>query len=365
MPPLNPADRPTGTPAIPWRALLGITALVLAVHLAFLYLLPARDRQAPPPAPLAFTTRTITLNPVPATPPPPATQATPPAPRPAPARRPRPAPKPPPPDTSSAMADNGTAAPPPEPDTPASESPGTAEAPVASAPPEVPAETAPPASPATEPAPLTLPGSVRLLYDVSGQVKKMDYHARSELLWLQDGSHYDLRFEVSAFLVGSRVQTSRGDITALGLAPLRFSDKSRSERAAHFDYGKGQVTFSANSPNVPLTPGAQDRLSVFIQLGAQLAGNPGAFPVGTTITQQTVGPRDADLWSAVVAGEETIRVQGEVLNTLRLVRPPAREFDSKVELWYAPSMGYLPVRIRLTQFNGDFADMQLRATETP
>lgn len=206
---------------------------------------------------------------------------------------------------------------------------------------------------------------MRLLYDVSGQVKKMNYSARSELQWLQDGASYDMRFEVSLFLVGSRVQTSRGKLSELGLAPLRFSDKTRSERAAHFDYDKGRVTFSANSADAPLVAGAQDRLSVFIQLGAMLAGNPGAFPAGTTIARQTVGPRDAELWEAVVVGNETIRVKGDEVSTVKLMRPPAKEFDSKVELWYAPSMGYLPVRIRLTQPNGDFADMQLRATETP
>ena len=78
-----------------------------------------------------------------------------------------------------------------------------------------------------------------------------------------------------------------------------------------------------------------------------------------------MGPRDAELWEGVVVGNETIRVKGDELSTVKLMRPPAKEFDSKVELWYAPSMGYLPIRIRLTQPNGDFADMQLRATETP
>jgi len=252
------------------------------------------------------------------------------------------------------------------PATPVAEAPPPAPepAPAASVPvvAEAPAEPLPQA-PAG--APITIPGSVRLLYDVQGQVKKMDYKARSELLWRQDGSQYDLRFEVSAFLVGSRVQTSRGKLTTQGLAPERFSDKSRNERAAHFNYDQGKVTFSANSPDAPLAAGMQDRLSVFIQLGALLAGNPGAFPPGTTISQATVGPRDADLWKVTVAGEETLRVLGEEVKTLRLTRPPGQQYDTQVELWYAPSMGFLPVRIRLTQPSGDFADMQLRATEAP
>ena len=43
-----------------------------------------------------------------------------------------------------------------------------------------------------------------------------------------------------------------------------------------------------------------------------------------------------------------------------LTRNARAPFDDTVELWLAPSLGYLPVRIKLTQPNGDFADMQLR-----
>lgn len=359
------------------RALLAIALAVLAIHLALLHWLPAREAQTDTPPPLAFTTRTITLNPpapaAPAPPPPVATAkpARPAPPRPAPVRRP-PAAVPsaapvtvqesPTDSTDTAQATDNTPA--------EAAQPAAVAATVAAEPPPAPAPPAEPpvaaATAATAPsAPITIPGSVKLLYNVEGQVKKMAYQARSELQWLHDGKNYDLRFEVSLFMLGSRVQTSRGTLTERGLAPLRFSDKSRTERAAHFDYDKGRVTFSANSADAPLTPGAQDRLSAFIQLGALLAGDPGAFPNGTSITQQTIGPRDADVWTAVVAGEEKIRVKGDELVAVKVIHVPARDFDSKVELWYAPSMGYLPVRIRLTQANGDFADMQLRATEAP
>lgn len=358
--------------AMPLRVLAGLVLLVVGVHLALLQMLPAAGLRADSPAPIAFTTRTVTLNPV-VPPPVPSVVATPPPappvqPKPPKPRPPKPRPATPPADmaptaaATSALPENPEGAQAvPTPDSTPEPAPLEPAAPPPPEPPPAPPE-APPPAPA---APITLPGSVRLLYDVSGQVKKMDYTARSELQWLQDGASYDLRFEVSLFLVGSRAQTSRGKLSELGLAPLRFSDKTRSERAAHFDYEKGRVTFSANSADAALVPGAQDRLSVFIQLGAMLAGNPGAYPAGTTIARQTVGPRDSEQWEAVVVGNEPLRIQGEEVDTVKLMRAPAKEFDSKVELWYAPSMGYLPVRIRLTQANGDFADMQLRATETP
>ena len=50
---------------------------------------------------------------------------------------------------------------------------------------------------------------------------------------------------------------------------------------------------------------------------------------------------------------------------LRLVRAPQKANEVTVELWLAPALGYLPVRIRLTQDNGDFIDQKLRSSEPP
>lgn len=211
----------------------------------------------------------------------------------------------------------------------------------------------------------TLPGSTRLKYNVTGEVKGFPYSVRAELLWLHDGKTYDARLEVSAFLLGSRTQTSAGRITADGLAPTRFADKARSELAAHFERDKGKVTFSANTPDAPLLAGAQDRLSVFVQLGAMIAGAPDKYPSATTIAVQTISARDADTWLFTVEGEEKLDLPGGEQATLKLARNPQQGYDQKVELWLAPALGYLPVRIRLSQTNGDFVDQQWRATEAP
>jgi len=49
----------------------------------------------------------------------------------------------------------------------------------------------------------------------------------------------------------------------------------------------------------------------------------------------------------------------------KLVRNPRQEYDQKVELWLAPALGYLPVRMRITDSNGDFADQKWLASEAP
>ena len=211
----------------------------------------------------------------------------------------------------------------------------------------------------------SVPGSVRLKYNVIATKGSLSFNARAELLWLQDGSSYDARLEVSAFLIGARIQTSTGRLTAEGLEPKRFADKFRSEVAAHFERDKRRVTFSANTPQVPLLAGMQDQLSVVMQLSAMIAGAPGQYPSGTAISFDTIGPRSSEKWVLTVGEEEKLVLPGGELLALKLTRKPRSEHDQTLELWLAPQLAYLPARIKLTEKDGDFADQVWRASETP
>ena len=211
----------------------------------------------------------------------------------------------------------------------------------------------------------TVPASTRLKYNVIATKGSLSFNARAELLWLQDGSTYDARLEVNAFLLGARIQTSTGRLTAEGLEPKRFADKFRSEVAAHFERDKRLVTFSANTPQVPLLAGMQDQLSVVMQLSAMIAGAPAQYPSGTAITFDTIGPRSSEKWMLIVGEEEKLLLPGGELLALKLTRKPRSEYDQTLELWLAPQLAYLPARIKLTEKDGDYADQVWRATETP
>lgn len=369
--------------APPWRTLGMLAVLVLAVHTLVLRTTPdrfgpasdaasARSRMAS-----AFVTRSIET-------PPPAQAVQPPA-RPAakpaarePARPGKPSPKEQEeaaPDASQQQAIDFVAPQPPQDSgtLAASEAPASPSADADSMPPPatppVAQEPAAPALPAganqTPVTAMALPPSVRLAYKMTGQAKGMTYHANAELDWRQAGGRYDARMTVSALFLGSRSMASSGQVSAEGLAPTRFSDKSRSEVAAHFEADKARITFSANTPAAPWIKGAQDRVSVFLQLGGMLAGSPASFPVGSSISLYTVGPRDADTWTFLVEAEESVSLPFGDIATLKLTRQPRREYDQKVEIWYAPSLGYLPVRSKITQHNGDFVDQQLNAVHRP
>ncbi len=350
--------------ALPARPLIALTSLVALAHVLLLQAAPLAWGPVPDPqatTPRPFITRTLEIKPAPAVASAPAAQPV----RPRPVRR-----SPPASQQNRAPALAAPALPAIEsiaPQTDDSLAPAGTPTATAAAPPEPlappPAEAAP-APPAASIA-LTIPGSVRMKYAMTGRSKNMDYTAFAELDWLQDGQTYDAKMVVSALFLGSRSMTSSGRITGDGLAPTRFLDKSRSERAAHFQADKGKISFSANTPDVPWLRGAQDRLSVFLQLGSLLAGAPSNYPVGSSVSLYTAGPREADTWTFTVESEQTLKLPAGDAAALKLTRKPQRDFDQTVEVWFAPSMDYLPVRIRITQQNGDFIDQQLRVVEKP
>jgi len=216
-------------------------------------------------------------------------------------------------------------------------------------------------------APVHVPSSVRLLLNVRGEVKKFSYTANAELLWQKVGNRYEASQQIRAFLLGTRTQSSTGSITSKGLQPERFSDKRRNEQSAYFDFDKREVSFSADVPNASLDEGAQDRLSVFIQLAAMLAAAPERYPTGTRITLTVVGTSHADRWGFTVQGTETLMLPVGPTPAVKLQRLPRpgrdRDRGQRAELWLGSEMGYLPVRIRITQDNGDFVDLLLSGQE--
>jgi hypothetical protein len=214
-------------------------------------------------------------------------------------------------------------------------------------------------------APAKLPNSARLQFDVLGKIKGFGYTVSGELLWQHDGRQYQSRYEIGMPLLGSRVQTSQGQVGAGGLMPTRFGDKVRSEQAAHFERDKGLISFSANTPSAPLEPGAQDRLSLFMQLAALLSGAPQRYPTGTLITLQIVSAREAEPWTLRVDAPDTLQLPLGPTPAVRLTRLPRQPYDQQVDLWFAPALGYLPVRLRVTHPNGDVADQVLRRLDPP
>ena len=239
------------------------------------------------------------------------------------------------------------------------------EAAIASAPA---AQPAPEVTAATEPAPAetlpniplgALPPSALLSYRLTGMEKGLTYHASGELNWQHNDQAYALALSVKAFLLGSRHWRSQGQITAAGLAPRKFTDSWRGERASHFDRENKQVVFSSNAPTAELLPGAQDQISLYVQLAAAMAGAPQRFAPGTRLNIQTVTLREALPWILTQEQNDSLTLDSGQLDTTKWSAQPRNRFDAKVEFWVSAQHGWLPVRIRITQVSGNYIDLLL------
>ena len=247
---------------------------------------------------------------------------------------------------------------------------------VAPLPPETVAVTnapLPPPSNALTAKPGDFPPNIQINYKLTGQERGLTYHASGSLKWQTQATPnapsptpapkaYEAELRVRAFLVGSRVWRSTGILTENGLSPVRYSDSGRGERAAHFDTTQNKISFSGNTPGVALQPGAQDQVSLFIQMAATVAAK--NFKLGSELNVQTATARDAVNWVLTFKSEELIEVDGKQLATQRWVCLPRGKFDSQIEMWLSQSHGGLPVRIKITQVTGNFIDMEMRDAET-
>lgn len=345
--------------------LLALGALLLHALLLLGAVSPLEVRLSGPPPMGPVQVRVVQEAPLP----PPKTAA------PAPARRPAPAPPAVVADGTDALAPATAAAPLPE----ASEAPPPlpqqtqearevreeqekpSAAPVLAAPAATTATTVEAAWPLISLG--ALPPSQLMHYQLHGMDKGLSYHASGELRWQHNDKAYELSLSVRAFLVGRRQWRSVGQIDATGLAPRRFSDSWRQERAAHFDREQQRVVFSSNSTPAPLTPGAQDQVSLYVQLAAAMAGEPERFAPGTRLQVQTATVRDALPWSLVLEGAETLTLDGQTLKVSKWVCQPRNQYEARVEFWVSPVQSWMPVRIRITQSSGSYIDLLWRSTE--
>lgn len=319
----------SGVP-MPSKVLLALTTAVLVAHAWMLRGAPSRVQARVPVRPPVFAIRRI--EPVAAAAPAAPRQA---VPRSPPAARVLAAPDP------GARRKEPAAAPAPEP------------------PPAAPAKAAP-AGPEFR---VAVPEPVRLRYAVTARVRQQQLQGTSELQWRRDGDAYEALFEWDLPSLPQRRQHSAGVVTATGIEPRRFAERWRGEQATHFERDAGRISFSNNRPAAVLDGGAQDRLSVLLQLAALLAGEPGRYPPGASVALQTATTREAQAWVFTVEREELLALPGGDMTTVKLIRPAHGEYDQHIEVWLAPGAAYVPVRLRLTQPNGDWVDHLWSATD--
>ena len=194
---------------------------------------------------------------------------------------------------------------------------------------------------------LQLPSNAQLQFMATSVQRGQSREGRGQLTWQSDGQAYSLQIAAKMLLITVFESTSIGKITEVGLSPERFSERRgfRSEQATHFRTNLGKIQFSNNRPEAKLEGGAQDQLSVMLLLSSLFAGNPERIDVGSIIRVQVASTDSAETWDIRFDGQEEILLPAGPMKAFKLTRNARREFDRALEIWLAPSLGFLPVRI--------------------
>ena len=211
------------------------------------------------------------------------------------------------------------------------------------------------------------PPSTRLSYRLTGNVRgPVEGQARVE--WLRQGTRYQVFLEASvgpAFApLMTRRESSEGEITAQGLHPRRYDMEMdvifRDRRRSTIYMDADGVRLPGGGPVLPRPPGLQDAVSQFVQLTWLFTTQPALLSPGETVELPLALPRRVEAWQYdVLASEPLYTVAGPVEAMHVRPRRPARAGDYTAEVWIAPSLQYLPVRILVRQDAETFIDLQI------
>jgi len=208
----------------------------------------------------------------------------------------------------------------------------------------------------------TWPADTRLSYKLTGNYRG-DLYGKAHVLWQRDGTRYQAVVDMSAGLLASLNFSSQGEITAAGLRPQVYEETTRKRRRG---VRLGEDVQLNNGTRVPRPDDLQDTASQFAEIGHRFATGQAQLAPGAEIRFSLARPGGIDDWSYDVIGQEAVYLPrlGEVatwhVKPRRIGKPSP---PLTMEMWFAPSMQYLPVRIRITQDADTYIDLLVDTIE--
>ena len=211
------------------------------------------------------------------------------------------------------------------------------------------------------------PTATRVSYFLNGYWRG-DLNGRAEVEWIRVDERYQVNVVLSAgpefAPLFSRTMTSEGRIDESGLVPDRYDEDTkvmfRDRRRVSVLFAPDSVTL-ANGQQRERLAGVQDTASQFIQFTWMFGSQPERLRVGNSFEFPLALPRSMNRWTYDVAEEETLYTSFGNLATFHLkprraVRKPG---EWLVEMWFAPELRFLPVRIHIEQDAGTFVDLMI------
>lgn len=207
------------------------------------------------------------------------------------------------------------------------------------------------------------PADTRLSYRLTGFYRG-DLYGSARVQWQREQGRYQVRVDLSMALVIRVSMISQGELGEAGLLPRAYEEQVPTGlRRLAID--SGRVTLHDGS-QLPQPPGVQDTASQFVELSHRFASGRETLEVGSQVSIWLARPFGVDLWTYDVLKLETLQTpeMGPVQAFHLRPRPIARPRGViAAELWFAPSLQYLPVRVRIALGADNFVDLMVERIE--
>jgi len=203
------------------------------------------------------------------------------------------------------------------------------------------------------------PVDTRLSYQLTGQYRGPLF-GDARVQWQREGARYQVRLDVKIQVFGTQVLTSQGEVTANGLIPRAYEElRPGKRRTAQIG---DEVVILENGRTVPRPPGVQDTASQFVELTQRFATGREVLEVGRSVTLWLARPGGVDQWVYDIVARDQLRTPK--FGTVEAFHLKPRPIDKPrgnitAEIWVAPSLQYLPARIRIEIGNDAFLDLMV------
>jgi hypothetical protein len=202
------------------------------------------------------------------------------------------------------------------------------------------------------------PTDTRLSYRLGGHFRSGELYGDARVQWQRADTSYQVRVDIDITLWVSLVMTSQGEVSPNGLVPRAYEELRRGKRRA-VQLGDTQVALD-NGRTAPRPAGVQDTASQFVELSHRFATGQEKLEVGRTVSFWMARPGAVDYWTYDIVERELLQTPNlGVIEAWRLKPRPIANPRGNItaEMWFAPSLQYLPVRIRVSMGNEAHVDL--------
>jgi hypothetical protein len=206
------------------------------------------------------------------------------------------------------------------------------------------------------------PPDTRVSYKLTGWFRG-DLIGDARVQWQRQGERYQARVDLDVGIIRYSF-LSQGDVDGDSLSPRAYQESSPN-RTRLVQLGPGAVVLN-DGRTVERPPAVQDTASQFVELGHRFATGKEKLAPGAAVAIWLARPGGIDEWTYDVIGLETLATPqlGPIPAWHLKPRPIANPRGNiTAEIWFAPSLQYMPVRVKINMGTEAWADLMVDRIE--